>query len=195
MKTHKPWRTVGGNLLRVAWLRGVLAGSLAMSLVAAPLPPPARLTDQGVEFECLGRAAFRWMRVIHVYDAVLHVGAGRSRSLPFTGSPLRLEIRYRRGFTAEEIVRGGDALLRRNVSAETFQSLRPRLDRLNRAYRDIRPGDRYTLTYLPGRGTTLRLNDTELVTIEGADFAEAYFRIWLGDDPISPALRDQLLGR
>ncbi|MFM8357803.1 MAG: chalcone isomerase family protein, partial [Verrucomicrobiota bacterium] len=68
-------------------------------------------------------------------------------------------------------------------------------DRLNRAYRDIRPGDRYTLTYLPGRGTTLRLNDTELVTIEGADFAGAYFRIWLGDDPISPALRDQLLGR
>ena len=70
-----------------------------------------------------------------------------------------------------------------------------RLAKLNRAYVDVKPGDRYTLTYVPGKGTTLRLNGNPLVTVEGADFATAYFRIWLGEDPISPQLRDLLLGK
>ena len=49
-----------------------------------------------------------------------------------------------------------------------------RIDRMNRHYRDIKPGDRYALTFIPGRGTELSLNGTALVTIEGDDFAAAY---------------------
>lgn len=44
--------------------------------------------------------------------------------------------------------------------------------------------DRYSLTYMPGVGTELALNDNPLGVIDGADFAAAYFRIWLGDHPI-----------
>jgi hypothetical protein len=161
---------------------------------AATFPPP-KLTEDGIDFERLGQATFRWMRVVNVYDAALHIGAGHDRSKPLAGVPLRLEIHYRRAFTAAEIVKGGDALLERNVPAELLESLRPRLDLLNRAYRDVKSNDSYVLSYLPGKGTVLRLNGTELVTIEGEDFANAYFRIWLGDEPISTSLRDQLLGR
>lgn len=57
-----------------------------------------------------------------------------------------------------------------------------------------RAGDRGTLTYLPGRGTELTLNGRPLALIEGADFARAYFDIWLGPDPIDAGLRDALLG-
>lgn len=161
---------------------------------AATFPPP-KLTEDGIDFERLGQATFRWMRVINVYDAALHIGAGHDRSKPLSGAPLRLAIHYRRDFTAAEIAKGGDALLERNVAGAVLESLRPRLDRLNRAYRDIKSGDSYIPAYLPGKGTVLRLNGTDLVTIEGEDFANAYFRIWLGEDPISVSLRDQLLGR
>jgi hypothetical protein len=51
----------------------------------------------------------------------------------------------------------------------------------------------YSLTHLPGTGTLLALNGTLIGVIDGADFAEAYFRIWLGDRPIDVSLRDQLL--
>ncbi len=177
---------------------GVLA-LLWMVLVRQPASaatfPPSKFTEDGIDFERLGQPTFRWMRVVNVYDAALHIGAGHDTSKPLSGAPLRLAIHYRRDFTAAEIAKGGDALLQRNVPADILETLRPRLDQLNRAYRDVKSGDTYVLAYLPGKGTFLRLNGTDLVTIEGEDFANACFRIWLGEDPISVSLRDQLLGR
>lgn len=52
-----------------------------------------------------------------------------------------------------------DALLR----------LKKRMDQINAVYRDVKRGDRYSLTYQPGRGTELAFNGTPLVTLEGAD--------------------------
>lgn len=135
------------------------------------------------------------MSVLKVYDATLHLGAGESSSRIFADIPTRLHLGYYRGFTAAEIIKAGDTLLASNVDAATIAKLRGRLDRINRAYRDVKPGDSYTLTYVPDRGTTLRLNGVPLDTIPGHDFAAAYFRIWLGDAPISTSLRDTLLGR
>ena len=167
---------------------------LQLSLLAA-LNAPQVLDEDDTRFELVGQGAFRWKRLIHAYDASLHAGKDSPPATLLTGAPLRLEIHYRREFAAVDIVSGGDTLLRRNVSAEAWKSLQDRLAKLNRAYVDVKPGDRYTLTYVPGKGTTLRLNGKPLVTVEGADFAAAYFRIWLGEDPISPQLRDLLLGK
>ena len=61
-------------------------------------------------------------------------------------------------------------------------------------YEDVEPGDRYSLTYIPGRGTELALNDEPKGVIEGADFASAVYAIWLGQNPISQSFRQQLLG-
>jgi Chalcone isomerase-like len=167
---------------------------LQLSLLAALNAPPV-LDEDDTRFELVGQGAFRWKRLIHAYDASLHAGKDSPPATLLTGAPIRLEIHYRREFSAADIVSGGDALLRRNVSAEALKSLQDRLAKLNRAYVDVKPGDRYTLTFVPGKGTTLRLNGNPLVTVEGADFAAAYFRIWLGEDPISPQLRDLLLGK
>ncbi|MBK9111219.1 MAG: chalcone isomerase family protein [Nitrospira sp.] len=56
----------------------------------------------------------------------------------------------------------------------------------------MKPGDRYGLTYLPGVGTELALNGERKGIVEGADFAAAYFAIWLGPDPINEALKEGL---
>jgi hypothetical protein len=40
----------------------------------------------------------------------------------------------------------------------------------------------------------LSLNGESLVTIPGADFAKAYFGIWLGPDALDADLRTALLG-
>jgi hypothetical protein len=162
---------------------------------ARPVPTPASLEEDGVLFLQTGVKTFRWKSVLKVYDAALHLGAGESPRRIFADIPTRLHLGYHRGFAAAEIVKGGDALLARNVDAATLAALRERLGLINRTYRDVKAGDSYTLTYVPDRGTTLRLNGAPLVTIPGHDFAAAYFRIWLGDDPISPSLRDTLLDR
>ena len=58
--------------------------------------------------------------------------------------------------------------------------LQSRIDNLAALYRDVKPGDRYALTYIPDEGTTLSLNGETLGSIPGDDFARAVFAIWLG---------------
>ena len=79
------------------------------------------------------------------------------------------------------------------VSADQVNGLQSRIDDLSALYRDVKPGDRYALTYIPDKGTTLSLNGKSLGSIPGDDFARAVFAIWLGDNPIDQKFRDQLL--
>jgi hypothetical protein len=60
--------------------------------------------------------------------------------------------------------------------------------------RNVLPGDRYALTYVPGEGTRLSRNGEVLGSIPGDDFARAVFSIRLGVNPIDKAFRDRLLG-
>ena len=170
-------------------------GMLPALLAAGSAPVSSSLVEDGVRFERIGTTTFRWMSILRVYDASLHLGEGESPTRILADIPTRLHITYHRSFSAAQIVKGGDTLLAKNVDASTLEALKERLDRINRAYRDVKAGDSYTLTYVPGRGTTLRLNGTPLDTIPGHDFAAAYFRIWFGESPISPSLRDTLLAR
>ena len=82
----------------------------------------------------------------------------------------------------------------RNISAEEIDRLRAKIDYHNSLYVDVKPGDRYSLTYTPGVGTELALNGTPLGVIEGADFAAAIFSLWLGENPYDKRFKDALLG-
>jgi hypothetical protein len=111
-----------------------------------------------------------------------------------TDVPKRLELRYHVSIKGKKLGESAEPYLEKNVTPEALARLRPRIEQLNRLYRDVREGDRYALTYAPGRGTTLSLNNEPLGTIEGADFAAAYYTIWLGAKPISDSMRDELTG-
>jgi hypothetical protein len=180
-------------------LSSVVVVALLMSTLDLPSASrpdsPASILEDGASFERLAQATFRWKSIIKVYDIALYLGTGQKAEDVLGDVPKRLELRYHRAFPASEIVRGGDALLRRNVDTRTLGTLAPRLANLNRAYVDVREGDAYALTYVPGRGTSLRLNGRLLATIPGHDFAAAYMSIWLGEKPISVDTRDKLLGR
>ena len=46
------------------------------------------------------------------------------------------------------------------------------------------------VSYVPGQGTTVGVAGTKPITIEGKDFADALFRIWLGPKPSDGGLED-----
>jgi hypothetical protein len=79
------------------------------------------------------------------------------------------------------------------VDAPTLARLRSSIDQLNELYTDVQPGDRYSLTYVPGVGTELALNGQPRGLIEGAEFSAALFAIWIGREPVDEPLRKQLL--
>ena len=174
-----------------------------LALAFAPLPARA-ITVEGVTFAREVRvgdatvplrnaALLRYLFVLKAYVAALYLPADVAAEQALADVPKRLEISYLVAIRGEDFDKGAAPVLRRNLTAAELERLQQRLDRLNAAYRDVQPGDRYALSYHPGRGTELSLNGIPLVTIEGADFAAAYFGVWLGREPIDNDLKKSLL--
>jgi hypothetical protein len=165
-------------------------------LAALPLMAsfPNTVTVQEVRLEKVGEATFKWM-VFKVYEGALYLERGADPRDPLADISKSLQLTYSRGLTAEQFVKSGDAFLRKNTTPDEWDALADRLARLNAAYRDVEKGDTYALSYTPDGGTTLALNGRPLVTIEGADFARAYFSIWLGDNPTKAKFKEALLSR
>ena len=138
-------------------------------------------------------ALLRYLRVIKAYVAALYLPEGVKAEAVLSDVPKRLELSYLVSIRGPDFDKGAAPVLARNQTPAELSRLQGRLDKLNAAYRDVKPGDRYSLTYLPGRGTELALNGSPLIVIEGADFAAAYFGIWLGRDPIDEKLKRNLL--
>ena len=182
----------------------LLAAFVALlALAFAPLPARA-MTVEGVTFATEVRigdatvplrnaALLRYLFVVKAYVAALYLPADVTPEQALADVPKRLEISYLVAIRGEDFDKGAAPVLRRNLSPAELKRLQERLDRLNAAYLDVQPGDRYALSYYPGRGTELSLNGTPLVTIEGADFAAAYFGVWLGREPIDADLKKSLL--
>ena len=106
----------------------------------------------------------------------------------------RLELEYFRAIKGEDFGPATDKFIAKNVDAAAYERLRPQIEFHNSLYEDVQPGDRYSLTYIPGRGTELALNGVPKGIIEGTEFAAAVFSIWLGAHPINNSFKNQILG-
>ncbi len=72
-------------------------------------------------------------------------------------------------------------------------TLRQRLNRLIRSVPDIKKGDVLAVTYVPGKGTTFAGSGEQSI-IEGKDFGDALFSVWLGKYPVDSDLKTGLVG-
>ena len=141
----------------------------------------------------VGQAKF--LLTIKVYVGALYLGPGVIPEKVLDDVPKRLELSYFRALKGGDFGQAANKVLSDNVPSATIAALKPRIEQMHRLYEDVKPGDRYGLTYLPGVGTELALNGQRKGIVEGADFASAYFAIWLGPDPINEALKEGLLNR
>ncbi|MBI1816165.1 MAG: chalcone isomerase family protein [Deltaproteobacteria bacterium] len=144
-----------------------------------------------LRLNCTG--LLRYMVVIKGYVAALYLAPGEQPDEVLSDLSKRLEINYFYAIKGLDFTEATDRGIAANVDAATAARLRPRIDQLNALYEDVRPGDRYSLTYVPGAGTELALNGTPKGTIAGADFAAALFAIWLGPHALDDSLKSQLL--
>jgi Chalcone isomerase-like len=142
-----------------------------------------------------GHGLVREFYVIKLVDVALYVQDGIAAEDALADVGKRIEMHAFRDIPADDFVREAEIALADNVPAPIVERLRRQLDLLHHAYEDLRPGDRYAITYLPKTGTVLELNGSPRITVDGADFAAAYFRIWLGDHPIHEQLKMLLLER
>jgi len=187
-------------------VRRALAALAIVACVLGARPAPAERVVEGVAFperieagqvslDLCSAALLRWKRIVRAYAAGLYLDDCAALADPLADVAKRLDLSYLRGFRAGQFADAADTILARTFAAQQLAPLRPRIERLHAAYRDVASGDRYALTYRPGVGTELALNGEPLVSVPGADFAAAYFAIWLGPRPADERFRDDLLGR
>lgn len=73
--------------------------------------------------------------------------------------------------------------------------IRERMDRLFSVLPEkFKKNDVLDLVYTPGRGVVMTLNGKHLTEVPGLDFKQAMVGIWLGDEPVTNKLKNEMLG-
>jgi hypothetical protein len=181
--------------------------SAAAAVCGGALLPPAsnaaqidqvrfddRIRAGEVSLKLRGAALFYYKLFIKVAAAGLYLDDRAAGSNVLADVAKRLEMQYFWSVSAKDLVKGTEVLLARNLAPEKIAAIRHSLDSMSALYRDVKAGDRCSLTYVPGAGTTLALNGQTLGTVPGREFAAAYFAIWFGEKPMDASLKKKLLG-
>lgn len=144
-------------------------------------------------FRMIGHGLFRYM-IWNAYAGAYYQADGRPEPSPLSTVPRRLELEYFHAIEADDF---GEATLdsvRERLGETAYRDLLPGLNAFNRAYRSVKPGDRYALTW-DGEALFLALNGEQLYRGEDPAIANALFGIWLGEEPLNVGFRNALLGR
>lgn len=142
-----------------------------------------------------GAGLFRYMYFIKAYAGALYLPENIPSGEALSDVPKRLEVSYFHAIKGKDFGPATIAGIRKNVDEATFARIRDQIELHNALYENVQPGDRYALTYIPGRGTSLSLNGTELGVVPGAEFASALFAIWLGPRPLNQDFKNDILGK
>ena len=116
-------------------------------------------------------------------SAILAADAPRALKMHFLRSIDRGKLveTFQEGFTAN--------------SPQKAAAQKAGVDRLLATVADVKEGSVTTYTYVPGTGTVVNRDGKDVATIEGKEFAEVLFSLWLGPKPPSEELQNGLLGR
>lgn len=180
----------------ILWFSSVLLATWAGSSWSAEIKGvqfAESVTIHGNKLNLNGVAILKWARLFDVYAGALYLPDGEPGANWRQDIPKRLELSYFRDIEGKGFATTSIELLQRNLPPEEFLRIKARLETFCSLFRDVHVNDRYSINYVPGKGTELQFNNTPLGSVPGADFAAAYFGIWLGDKPISRSFRDRLV--
>lgn len=144
----------------------------------------------------LNGAGVRSKFVVDVYVAALYLPQKTTNAATAGqgAGAKRIQLHFLREVDAKKIVAAWDEGFAANTGAADLTRLRDRIERFNALFPTLRKGDIVSLEYVPARGTQVSIGAQERGLIAGEDFAQALFRIWLGEQPVSAKLKASLLG-
>ena len=74
-------------------------------------------------------------------------------------------------------------------------SLKDRLNKFMAVIPAVKSNDVLSLKYIPGEGTTVEAKSGQKETVEGKDFADALFSVFIGKHPVDDGLKNGMLGK
>ena len=180
---------------------------LYISLLLTALPAHAESKVAGVELADnyrigehilqLNGAGIRSKLFVKVYVGALYLSESSNSAAAILAAPgaksMQMTMLYKK-VDADKITQGWSDGFEANLSESELMTLKDRLQTFNALFPTLHQGDIVRMDYAPDVGTQLSINGKQLGTIEGADFATALLRVWIGEHPADKKLRKGLLG-
>jgi hypothetical protein len=135
-----------------------------------------------------GKGEMRWFG-LRLYQISLWAPGGRWQAY----QPYALELRYDRDIPSSRLVQASLEEMQRLGKAGSQPLARWKVA-LERVFPDVRSGDVIVGIHLPERGAEFYHQGKLTGRIDDAEFAGAFFAIWLDERTSEPALRGRLLG-
>ncbi len=172
---------------------GVASASPAIEVAGVKVPDTVTVEGKTLK---LNGAGLRKKMMFKVYVGSLYVETPSKDAAALVSSSevksMRLSIlRSLKGSQVSEAIAEG---FERN-SKDQLPKLQERLKKLEQMIPDVKEGDEIAFNAAPEKGIQVLVRGTERGTIEGRDFADALFSVWLGPNPVQEDLKAALLGR
>ena len=103
----------------------------------------------------------------------------------------QVKMHFLRAVDKEKIVGAYKEGFEKNSPGKMAQ-LQAGLDKLNAGLTDMPKGGEMTVTYVPGKGVTLKQSTGAMVVVDGKEFADALFRNWFGPEPADGDLKKEM---
>jgi hypothetical protein len=178
-------RTAQALLLGAAAVQLNFVGTPALATTA-----PSEVAQALPQGQLIGTGRMRYL-FWDVFDAALWVPPGFAAPRYFD-HPFALELRYLRKFSGAELVASSLQEMRRVRGLDPAKEMAWSAA-MRSAFPDVEPGDRITGVHRPGVGVRFFVNGRLQAVVDDADFARAFFGIWLSPDTSEPRLRSALL--
>lgn len=95
----------------------------------------------------------------------------------------------------EDLVEGWNDGFQANGSSAQLVELAQQISSFNALFDTVKSGDVVVLDYQPEVGTSVIIRNQKKGTIPGKLFNDLLLSIWLGEEPVTEDLRDEMLGR
>jgi hypothetical protein len=182
---------------KTAGLAVAIGLSLALPALAkevAGVTVPESATVEGKTLKLNG-AGLRKKMVFKVYVAGLYLETPSKDAAAVISSDQtkRMTLSVLRSLSAHQVNEAIEEGFEKN-SKSKMSALKARLEKLETMIPNVEKGDEIVLSYVPGKGTVVSAKNAEKGVIEGKDFADALFSVWLGPDPVQADLKTALLG-
>lgn len=106
----------------------------------------------------------------------------------------RIEVEYFVKIPGKKLNNFTIDIMKDNITKEEFNAISNEIDLMGKYFVDLKPGDRFSLTYIPGVGTKFAHNNKVTGVIKGNAFAKALFSVWIGEKPFDSSLKEKILG-
>ncbi len=171
----------------------LLVAAAALAFTVDGVKIPDTVTVEGKTLKLNG-AGMRKKAIFRVYVASLYLETASTDGASIVASSEMKSMRLHMVRNVEgskisgAIVEGFE-----NNSKDAMPKLKSRLDQLAKMIPDVKEGDEIALTWIPDKGTQIEVRGTNAGVIEGRDFADALFAVWLGPNPVQDDLKTALL--